>query len=47
MDQVAHDSHMETHMPSVVGTKFSMPRKGGGGEIGKTVQYVPADRDEG
>ena len=29
MDQAANDSRMETHIPSVVGTKFSTIWKGG------------------
>ena len=31
MDQAANDSYMETHIPSVIGTKFSTTWKGGGG----------------
>ena len=35
MDQTVNDSYMETHIPSVVGTKFSTTRKGGGGQEDK------------
>ena len=40
MNQAANDSYMDIHIPSVVGTKFRMTWKGGGGREGKRLSAV-------
>ena len=40
MNQAANDNYMETHIPSVVGTKFSTTWKGGGGKERKRASAV-------
>ena len=40
LDQAANDSYLETHIPSVVGAKFSTTWKGGGGKERKRASTV-------
>ena len=40
MDQAANESYIETHIPGVVGMKFSTTWKGGGGKERKSAYAV-------